>query len=68
MQTRPLNVRQGVIGGAIVSIIAASGAAGRSADPLPTFAGILVVALVATALATLGAVAINRHSGPPIRW
>ena len=68
MRTRPLNVRQGMIGGAVVSVINASGAAGRSADPLGTFAEFLVVALVAMGLVAVMAISINRHAGPPIRW
>jgi hypothetical protein len=66
---RALNVRQGVIGGVVVSVISAASVSGRSADPLPAFAGVLAVALSATGLATAFAMALNRHrEDPPIRW
>ena len=35
---KKLNVRQGIVGGGIVALISAAGIAGRSPDPLPTFA------------------------------
>jgi len=65
---RRLNVRQGVIGGGVVSVICAASAAGRSADPIPTFAEFLAVGVAVSAIAALLAIAINRPSGPPIRW
>ena len=68
MGTRPLNIRRGVLGGGVVAVISAAGAAGRSTDPLATFAGFLVVGLVAIGLATLLVVTIKRRSQPPIRW
>ena len=65
---RKLNLRQGVIGGGVVSLTSAAMSAGRSADPLPTFAATLAFALLSVALATLLVVAVNRHPGPPARW
>ena len=66
---RALDVRQGVLGGGVVSVIAAAGMSGRSGDPLPTFVGILAVGLLATGLAAALGIALNRHrEDPPIRW
>lgn len=66
---RALNVRQGVVGGLVVSVISAAGLSGRSADPLPTFVGVLAVGLSVTGLATALGLALNRHrEDPPIRW
>jgi hypothetical protein len=62
---RALNVRQGVIGGVVVSFVLAAAAAGRSTDPLPTFGCVLAVALSAAALAIVLVVAVNRRSQSP---
>ena len=63
-----LNVRQGIIGGGVVALMSAAGAAGRSPDPLPTFATILAFGL-AGAVAVVGlAVLVNRADKPPVRW
>ena len=64
-----LNIRQGVIGGSIVAVISAAGIAGRSPDPLPTFAGILAFCLACTAPILGLAVLINRAGAvkPPVR-
>jgi hypothetical protein len=63
-----LNVRRGVIGGGAVSLVSAVTLASRSADPLPTFAFVLVFTLSCVALAIVLVVAINRAPKPPIRW
>ena len=66
---RALDVRQGATGGLIISVISAASLSGRSADPLPTFVGVLAVGLSVTGLATALAIALNRHrDDPPIRW
>ncbi len=65
---RRLNVRQGVIGGWVVSVVCAAGMAGRSADPLWTFLSVLAFALSCVALVSLLVVAIARSSKPPISW
>ena len=62
---RELKVRQGAIVGFIVSLVLAAAMAGRSADPVPTFGYVLAVALSATVLLIVCAVAINRRSQPP---
>jgi hypothetical protein len=62
---RELKVRQGAIAGFVVSFVLAAAMAGRSADPLPTFGYVLAVALSATVLLIVFAVAINRRSQPP---
>jgi hypothetical protein len=59
---RALNVRQGVIGGLVISVVAAATSAARSDDPLPTFAYVLAVCLLATALTIVALVAINRRA------
>ena len=66
---RELNIRQGVIGGLVVSVISAAGLAGRSADPLLTFVGVLAFAMSLVGLAAALGTALNRHrEDPPIRW
>ncbi len=65
---RKLNIRQGMIGGIAVGLISASAAAGRSPDPLPTFASVLAFALVCVAAVGGVAVVVNRPPKPPIRW
>lgn len=66
---RALDVRQGAIGGSVVTVFSAASLSGRSADPLPTFITVLAVGLTATGLATALAVALDRHrNDPPIRW
>lgn len=62
---RKLKIRQGAIGGMVVSIVGAAAAAARSADPFPTFAYFLAVALSMTALAIAAIVAIDRRRSPP---
>lgn len=63
-----LNIRQGMVGGGVVAVMSASGAAGQSADPLPTFASTLVFAL-ACAGAVIGfLVIVDRSSKSPPRW
>lgn len=62
---RVLKVRQGTIAGFVVSLVLGAAIAGRSADPLPTFGYVLAVALSATVLVIVCAVAINRRSQPP---
>lgn len=63
-----LDVRQGIIGGGVVSLTCAAGAAGRSPDPLPTFATVMAFCLVCVApVAGLAALA-NRADKPTARW
>ena len=62
-----LKVRQGVIGGFVLSTLIAATAAGRAAEPLPTFIYYLVVCLAAGVIAIVLVVAINRPR-PPMRW
>ena len=62
---RELKVRQGAIAGFVVSLVLAAALAGRSADPVPTFGYVLAVALSATVLVIVCAVAIKRRSQPP---
>ena len=62
---RELKVRQGTIAGFVMSFVLAAALAGRSADPVPTFGYVLAVALSATVLLIVCAVAINRRSQPP---
>jgi biotin transporter BioY len=62
---RELKVRQGAIAGFVMSFVLAAAMAGRSADSLPTFGYVLAVALSATVLLIVCAVAINRRSQPP---
>ena len=62
---RPQKVRQGATAGVVVSFVLAAAMAGRSADPLPTFGYVLAVALTATLLVIVGAVAINRRLQRP---
>ena len=66
---RRLNIRQGATGGFVVATINAAGAAGRSADPLTTFAVFFGAAMIPVALALYAGVLINRNSkGPDPRW
>ena len=65
---RKLNIRQGIIGGSAVALVSAAGAAGRSPDPLATFAFYLAFGLPCVALAVALVAAINRPPKPPIRW
>jgi biotin transporter BioY len=62
---RELKVRRGAIVGFVMSFVLAAAMAGRSADPLSTFGYVLAVALSATVLMIVCAVAINRRSQPP---
>jgi hypothetical protein len=68
MSMRHLNVRQGMIGGSAAALVSAAAAAGRSPDPLPTFASILAFAMVCVAAVAGLAVAVNRPPKPPVRW
>lgn len=65
-----LNIRQGMVGGAIVALMSAAGIAGRSPDPLPTFAGVVAFCAVCVAPVIGLAVLINRADAdrPPVRW
>ena len=65
-----LNVRQGIVGGGFVALMCAAGAAGRSPDPLPTFAGVLAFCLACAAAAIGLVVLVNRADAdkPPVRW
>jgi hypothetical protein len=65
-----LNVRQGIVGGGVVALMSAAGVAGRSPDPLPTFAGVLAFCLVCAASVIGLAVLVNRADAdkPPVRW
>lgn len=65
---RKVNVRQGMIGGVVMSFFVAATLASRSADPLPAFAYVLAFALSCVALAVVLVVAVNRPPKPPIRW
>jgi hypothetical protein len=68
MPMKKLNVRQGIIGGGVVSLMCAAGAAGRSADPLPTFATVLAFCLVCAAPVVGLAALANRADKPTARW
>jgi hypothetical protein len=65
---RKLNIRQGVIGGGVVALMSAAGTAGRSPDPLPTFASVLAFALACVGVVVGLGVLVNRSSKPPARW
>jgi len=65
---KKLNVRQGIVGGGVVWLISAAGIAGRSPDPLPTFASVAAFCLVCAAPVVGLAVLVNRADKPPVRW
>jgi hypothetical protein len=65
---KKLNVRQGIIGGGVVSLMCAAGAAGRSPDPLPTFAAVLGFCLLCVAPVVGLAALANRADKPSPRW
>jgi hypothetical protein len=65
---RKLNIRQGVIGGGFVALMSAAGVAGRSPDPLTTFASALAFALACGGVVVGVAVLVNRSPKPPARW
>jgi cobalamin synthase len=60
-----MNVQRGLVGGGAVSLVCAATVASRSADPLPTFAYVLVFALACTALAVALVAAFNRPPRQP---
>jgi hypothetical protein len=60
---RKLNSQQGMIGGGMVALKSATGAVGRSPDPLATFASTL-----ACAGDVVLVVVVNRSSKPPVHW
>ena len=65
---KKLNIRQGIVGGGVVALISAAGIAGRSPDPLPTFATVIAFCLVCGAPVVGLAVLFNRADKPPARW
>ena len=68
MKMKRLNVRQGIVGGGVVVLMSAAGAAGRSPDPLPTFATVVAFGIACVAPVIGLAVLVNRADKPPVRW
>jgi hypothetical protein len=56
-----------MIGGVVISVFTAATLASRSADPLPTFASVLVFAFLCVALALFLVRAAIRPPKPPVR-
>ncbi len=65
---RRLSFKRGIVGGVGMSLFTSTTLAGRSADPLPTFAYVLAFTLSCVALAIVVVAAINRPPKPPIHW
>ncbi len=65
---KKLNVRQGIVGGGVVALLSAAGIAGRSPDPLPTFASVIAFCLICVAPVVGLAALVNRADKPPVRW
>ena len=63
-----LNVRHGIVGGGVVWLVSAAGIAGRSPDPLPTFASVTAFCLVCAASVLGLAVLVNHADRPRLRW
>jgi hypothetical protein len=57
-----------VVGGGVVALMCAAGAAGRSPDPLPTFATVVAFCIACAAPVIGLAVLVNRADKPPVRW